>query len=115
MATPRLKTVFSQVLVVLVTAKNQKEAVKIATAMVTANLAACANIIPAVQSIYRWKGKIVKGREVLIILKSTKARYPALEGAIKKLHSYETPEIIALSVSDGLDQYLAWVINETHS
>jgi len=115
MATPRLKTASRQVLVILVTAANQKEAAKIANAMVSANLAACANIVPAIQSIYRWKGKIVKGREVLIILKSTKARYPALEQAIKKLHSYETPEIIALSVSAGLDRYLAWVADETYN
>lgn len=115
MATPRMKTASRQVLVILVTAANQKEAVKIANAMVSANLAACANIVPAIQSIYRWKGKIVKGREILIILKSTKARYPALEQAIKELHSYETPEIIALSVSAGLNRYLAWVANETHS
>ncbi len=115
MATPRMKTAAGQVLVILVTAKNQKEAVKIASAMVTANLVACANIVPAVQSIYRWKGKIVKGREVLIILKSTKARYPALEQAIKGLHSYETPEIIALFVSAGLDRYLEWVASETRN
>lgn len=115
MATPRMKTASRQVLVILVTAANQKEAVKIANAMVSANLAACANIVPAIQSIYRWKGKIVKGREILIILKSTKARYPALEQAIKELHSYKTPEIIALSVSAGLNLYLAWVANETHS
>ncbi len=115
MATPRMKTASRQVLVILVTAKNQKEAVKIANAMVSANLAACANIVPAIQSVYRWKGKIVKGREVLIILKSTKARYPALEQAIKGLHSYEAPEIIALSVSAGLNRYLEWVASETHN
>ncbi|MCG3778895.1 MAG: Divalent-cation tolerance protein CutA [Nitrospira sp.] len=115
MATPRMKTASRQVQVILVTVANQKEAVKIANAMVSTNLAACANIVPAMQSIYRWKGKIVKEREALIILKSTKAQYPALEQAIKELHSYETPEIIALSVSAGLSRYLAWVADTTHS
>ena len=115
MATPRMNTAPRQVLVILVTTANQKEAVKIANAMVSANLAACTNIIPAIQSVYRWKGKIVKEREVLIILKSTKARYRALEKAIRGLHSYETPEIIALPVSAGLNRYLAWVTDATHS
>jgi periplasmic divalent cation tolerance protein len=83
--------------------------------MVNAKLAACANIISGVQSIYRWKGKVVKGEEVLLILKSTKPRYRALEKAIKAIHTYKTPEIIALPVKEGLDQYIGWVQSETHS
>ena len=83
--------------------------------MVNAKLAACANITSGVQSIYRWKGKVVKGEEVLLILKSTKPRYRALEKAIKAIHTYETPEIIALPVKEGLDQYIGWVQSETHS
>ena len=83
--------------------------------MVNAKLAACANIIPGVQSIYRWKGKVVKAQEVLLILKSTKPRYPALEKAIKAMHAYEIPEIIALPVKEGLDKYIGWVRSETHS
>lgn len=103
-----------QVLVVLVTTATQGEAIKIARAMVSAKLAACANIIPAIQSVYRWKGKIVKEQEVLITLKSTKSQYQALEKAIKAMHSYETPEIIALPVSEGFSSYIAWVNDETH-
>lgn len=104
-----------QVLVILVTAVNQEEAVKIGEGMVNAKLAACANIIPKIQSIYRWKGKVVKAQEVLIILKSTKMRYRALEKAIKSMHTYETPEIIGLPVKEGLEQYIGWLRRETHS
>ena len=104
-----------KVLVILVTAVNQEEAVKIGEGMVNAKLAACANIISGIHSIYRWKGKVVKAQEALLILKSTKLRYRALEKAIKAMHSYETPEIIALPVKDGLDQYIGWVCSQTHS
>jgi periplasmic divalent cation tolerance protein len=103
-----------QILVVLVSTRNLEEATKVATALVNANLAACANIVPAIQSVYRWKGKIVKEKEVLVMMKSTKLRYRALEKAVKAIHSYETPEIIALPVHEGLAQYLAWVRMETH-
>lgn len=110
-----MKKQVGQVLVILVTAVNQKEARRIGKGMVDAKLAACANIIPGIQSIYRWKGKVVKAQEVLIILKSTRPRYRALEKAIKAMHTYETPEIIALPVKEGLDRYIRWVRSETHS
>lgn len=115
MVTALMKKQVGQVLVILVTAVNQKEARRIGKGMVDAKLAACANIIPGIQSIYRWKGKVVKAQEVLIILKSTRPRYRALEKAIKAMHSYETPEIIALPVKEGLDRYIGWVRSETHS
>jgi periplasmic divalent cation tolerance protein len=102
-----------QVLVVFVTVGNRKEAVKIGEEMVNTKLAACVNIFPGIQSIYRWNGKIAKAREVLLILKSTQPRYRALEKAIKKMHVYEIPEIIALPVTEGLDKYLGWVRSET--
>ena len=114
MVAPRMKKSAGQVLVILVTAINQEEAVRIGEEMVNAKLAACANIIPGIQSIYRWEGKVVKTQEVLLILKSTKPRYRALEKAIKAMHTYETPEIIALPVKEGLDQYIGWVRSETH-
>ena len=105
----------NRLLVILVTTESQREAVRIGEGMVNARLAACANIIPAIQSIYRWKAKVVKSQEILLILKSTKSRYRALEKAIKAMHTYETPEIIALPVDEGLNQYMGWVRNETHS
>ena len=115
MIAPLMRKSSGKVLVILVTAVNQEEAVKIGEGMVNAKLAACANIIPGIHSIYRWKGKVVKAQEVLLILKSTKLRYRALEKAIKAMHTYETPEIIALPVKDGLDQYIGWVCSQTHS
>ena len=115
MAAPLMKKSAGQVLVILVTAVNQKEAKRIGEGMVNAKLAACANIIPGIQSIYRWKRKVVKAQEVLLIMKSSKRRYHALEKAIKAMHTYETPEIIALQVKEGLDQYIEWVRSETHS
>jgi periplasmic divalent cation tolerance protein len=114
MVAPLRKKSVGQVLVILVTTVNQEEARKIGKGMVSAKLAACANIIPGIQSIYRWKGKVVKAQEVLLILKSTRPRYRALEKAIKAMHTYETPEIIALPVKEGLDQYMGWVRSETH-
>jgi len=115
MVAPLMKKQVGQVLVILVTAVNQEEARRISKRMVDAKLAACANIIPGIQSIYRWKGKVVKAQEVLIILKSTRPRYRALEKAIKAMHTYETPEIIALPVKEGLDRYIGWLRSETHS
>jgi len=115
MVAPFMKKSAGPVLVILVTAVNQREAVRIGEEMVTARLAACANIIPGIQSIYRWKGKVVKEQEALLILKSTTTRYRALEKAIKTMHTYEIPEIIALSVKKGLDRYIGWVRSETHS
>jgi periplasmic divalent cation tolerance protein len=91
MVAPLMKKSAEQVLVILVTAVNQEEAVRIGKEMVNLKLAACANIIPGVQSIYRWKGKVVKMQETLLILKSTRLRYRALEKAIKAMHTYETP------------------------
>lgn len=115
MGTPLRKEPATRILVILVTAANQKEAVKIGTAVVKARLAACVNIIPAIQSIYRWKGKILKSQEVLLIFKSTKVRYAVLEKAIKAIHTYDTPEIIALPVEEGMPQYIRWVCSETNS
>jgi len=110
-----MKKSVGQVLVILVTTVNKEEAVRIGNGMVDAKLAACANIILGVQSIYRWKGKVVKAQEALLILKSTRPRYRALEKAIKAMHTYETPEILALQVKEGLDQYIGWVRSETHN
>ena len=115
MVAPIMKKPSVPILVVLVAVGNRKEAIKIGEGMVSARLAACANIVPVIQSIYHWKGKVVKAQETLLILKSTKTRYRALEKAIKAMHTYETPEIIALPVKEGLDRYIGWVRSETHS
>lgn len=114
MASSLMKNSAGQVLVILVTTANQEEAVRIGKEMVNAKLAACANIIPRIQSIYRWKGKVVQEEEVLLILKSVRPRYRALEKAIKAMHTYEIPEIIALPVKEGFNRYIGWVGRETY-
>ena len=96
-------------IIVLVTAKNKKEAGKIATQLVKDKLIACANIVKDVQSIFSWKGKLEKANEVLLILKARKICFPAIVKAVKKLHSYDVPEIIALPILDGNKDYLKWV------
>ena len=114
MAEARRKKPVEQVLVVMVTVKNLKEALRIGEEMVQMKLAACANVLPGIQSIYRWKGKVTKAQEALLILKSTTPRYRALEKAIKMMHTYEVPEVIALPVTKGLEAYVRWVRIETH-
>lgn len=96
--------------VVLVTCGSAREARKIARAVVHQRFAACANLLDAkILSIYRWKGRVETAREVLLILKTTQSRMAALERAIRRLHSYEVPEIIALEVAAGSKNYLAWI------
>jgi periplasmic divalent cation tolerance protein len=95
--------------VVLVTVGNPREARKIAKTLVNARLAACVNISSPVQSIYRWQGKIETGREVLLVIKTSREIFPALQAEIRKLHSYATPEIICLPIIDGSREYLDWL------
>jgi periplasmic divalent cation tolerance protein len=97
-------------LVVLVTCRSTKEAERIARALVETRLAACGNILRGpVRSIYRWKGKIESAREVLLVIKTSRRRFPALQAAIKRLHGYEVPEIIALPIAVGSETYLSWL------
>jgi periplasmic divalent cation tolerance protein len=97
-------------IVVLVTCKSPAEARRIVRAVVTRRLAACGNVIAApVTSIYRWKGRVERARETLLILKSTSGAFPRLEKEIRRLHSYEVPEIIALPIISGSKAYLAWI------
>jgi len=110
-----MKKSAEQVLIIFVTAGDKEEAVRIGKAVVNAKLAACASLVSGVQSIYRWRGKVVKAQETLVIVKSTKDRYAALEKKITEMHTYETPEIIALPVKEGLTQYIEWVYSETRN
>ena len=92
---------------------DEEAANAIALAVVEARLAACVNILPRVQSIYRWQGRIESATEIPLLIKSTAASYPALEQAIRTLHPYEIPEIVALPITAGLPAYLNWVAEET--
>jgi len=93
---------------VLVTASSAEEAAKIGRGLVEQGLAACANIIPGVTSIYRWKGKVEEAGEYLLLLKSSRENWEALQVAIKGLHSYECPEIVAIEPSAISPDYAAW-------
>src|SRR3712207_2808572 len=99
----------AEVLLGLSTFPDAETAERIGRALVTEKLAACANILPAVRSIYRWQGKIEDGAEVLVFFKLAAAGYAAFEARLKALHPYEVPEIIAVSVTQGLEDYLGWV------
>lgn len=98
-----------EVLLVLTTWPDPAKARAAAQTLVEERLAACANLVPGVESIYRWEGKVETAGEVLMILKTTIARYQMLETRIRALHSYEVPEIVSLRVTDGLPAYLRWV------
>ncbi|MHB8541532.1 MAG: divalent-cation tolerance protein CutA [Candidatus Acidiferrales bacterium] len=97
-------------IVVMVTCGSLAEAKKIARAVVDARLAACANVLGGpVESVYRWKGKVETAKEVLLLLKSTRRRFSALEREIRQLHSYDTPEIVAVAIVAGSRAYLQWI------
>jgi periplasmic divalent cation tolerance protein len=96
--------------VVLVTCSTPAEAQRIARALVNARLAACVNILPgAVQSIYRWKGKIESARERLLLIKTSRKRLAKLQAAVERLHSYDVPEFIAIPIAMGSSGYLSWI------
>jgi len=94
---------------VLTTAGSQQEAQQIARTLVDGRLAACVNIIPQIQSIYRWQGKVEDAQEWLLLIKMTDQAFERVRDAIGELHSYELPECISLSVEDGSAAYLNWI------
>ena len=100
-------------LVVLTNLPDRDAAVKLAQELVERKLAACVNVLAECTSIYRWKGAIENAREVPMLIKTRAALYDELEQAIAQLHPYEVPEIIALPVTRGLPEYLAWVSEGT--
>ena len=95
--------------VVLTTAGSAEEALRIARALVERRLAACVNIVPKIESIYRWQGKVEEAQEYLLLVKTTENAFLRLSEALKELHSYELPECIAVTVTDGSLPYLKWV------
>jgi periplasmic divalent cation tolerance protein len=102
----------SEIIIVFVTVPGLREGSRISKAILTSRLAACVNVIPGVQSIYKWKGKIVQEKEAMLVLKTTRLRYRKLEQKIKELHPYEVPEVIAIPLICGSSQYVEWVTRE---
>lgn len=96
-------------IVIFVTAKNFEEAAKIAQALVDQKLIACANIVKDVKSLFWWDGKVDQADETLLILKTRRNLFKKIVKAVKSLHSYDVPEIIALPVVAGSKDYLKWV------
>lgn len=96
-------------IVVLVTVPDAEEAAKIGRALVEERLAACVSIVPSTRSIYRWKGEVCDAAECLLIIKTLSNGFEVLQKRIKQLHSYELPEVIALAIAKGSEEYLKWV------
>lgn len=102
-------------LLVLTTCPGTITAKKIANEVVMEKLGACVQVIPGVQSFFRWVGKVDNSEEILLLIKTTTDRYQALQDRITALHPYELPEIIAVPISGGLEGYLKWVETNTVS
>ena len=100
-------------IVILVTAGSEAEAEMIAKAVVEEQLAACVNILSSMRSVYRWEGKVTDDREWLLLIKTRAERFAAVETRVKALHSYQVPEVIALPIMAGTEEYLRWLREET--
>jgi periplasmic divalent cation tolerance protein len=98
-------------IVVFLTASNGEEATRLADLLIGAHLAACVQILPEMESVYRWQGKIERQSEILLIAKTTAGKFAELEREVRALHSYETPEIIAVPLVAGSTPYLEWLAN----
>ena len=99
----------SDKLIVLTTAGSETEARKMAQTLVERRLAACVNIIPRIQSVYRWEGKVGETEECLLLIKTVKAREDQVRTAIRELHTYDLPECIAIPIESGSGEYLKWL------
>ncbi len=96
--------------IVLTTTGSREEALRIARALVERRLAACVNIVPGIESIYRWKEKIEQAEEWLLLIKTTAEAFERVRDAIKELHSYDMPECIGFEIENGSAEYLKWML-----
>lgn len=103
----------SEYVVALTTLAATADAAAFATTLVEERLAACVNVLPEMQSVYRWEGKLERERERQVIIKTTNDRLPALERRIAELHPYAVPEFLVLSVASGSERYLRWIDDST--
>ena len=102
-------------IVVLVTCGSPEEGRKVARALVERRLAACVNVVAGVESVYRWKDAVEEASECLLLAKTTRGQFDPLQSAVRELHSYELPEVVALPIVDGLDSYLSWIAASVES
>jgi periplasmic divalent cation tolerance protein len=96
-------------IMVLMTAGSREEAARLADVLVVARLAACVQILPEIESVYHWQGNVERSAEILLLAKTTQGNFAALEAMVRSLHSYETPEIIALPITAASIPYLEWL------
>lgn len=104
--------VTTDVRTILVTAPDMETAERLGRTLVEERLAACANLLPGVVSLYRWEGEMQRAQEVLLVLKSTATAVEGLRARVEELHPYDVPEVLALSVTTGHEPYLSWVRDE---
>jgi periplasmic divalent cation tolerance protein len=95
--------------IVLSTFPTEQDATTLATALVEERLAACVNVLPPMTSVYRWEGKIERAAEHQLVIKTRRDRVEAIKARLTRLHPYDVPELLVLSVADGGDRYLAWI------
>jgi periplasmic divalent cation tolerance protein len=110
---PKVSKAMSEKTLVLITTKSEEEALRISRALLEARLVACATLVGQVRSLYRWQGAICDEQEVLLLCKTQRHLFDQLSQAVKTLHSYEVPEIVALEMNQGWAPYFLWIENET--
>lgn len=100
----------SDAIVVFMTAPNADDARRIASELVERQLAGCVQILPEIESVYRWNGEVQRDKEILILAKTTAAQFDDLEKAVREMHSYDTPEIVAVPMTHVSEPYRAWLV-----
>lgn len=101
------------ILLVLTNLPDADSAGRVARLLIEQRLAACVNVLAPCTSVYRWQGALETATELPLLIKTTRAAYPALQATLREAHPYELPEIVAIPVQEGLPDYLAWVAAET--
>jgi periplasmic divalent cation tolerance protein len=99
----------TEALIVFSTFANEEEAARVVRTLVEERLIACGNLLPGARSIYRWQGKVEDQREVVALMKTRKQDWPVLMGRLHELHSYDTPECVAVRIAAGAPRYMAWL------